>query len=181
MYRIAIDNGIFRDSWDVVSDFFKEKGINLESFRRPDDASVDGYACATYNIQDVKMIGELIERLKERNPYAKPKIFIMACGEWQPMTRDDEQSKPVVVQNISAGQIGQIAGHDVTINNQYLIPKNYLEILERAIQDDPKFSVAPESEKKTFLSKIAALKNDPWLAAIGPGIILQTVSKIFGP
>jgi hypothetical protein len=84
------------------------------------------------------------------------------------------------VQNITAESIGQIAAHDITINNQCLEPVNYLKILELAVQRDPKFSTASEGEKDSLLSKIKALEKDPWISGIGSAAIIEFGKKFFG-
>jgi hypothetical protein len=84
------------------------------------------------------------------------------------------------VQNITAQRVGQIAGHDITVNNQYLDPQIYLSILEQAIQSDPKFSAVSEGEKDSLLSKIKALKNNPWITSIGSDAIIEFGKKFVG-
>jgi hypothetical protein len=182
MVEIAIDKGIFRDSvsMDVVANFFSERGTNLQSYKLPDDVVINPFACARYDFPDIKIVEDLIKKLQNRNPYAKPNIFISTYGEWQPMVQEDKKSVPNVVQNITAESIGQIAGHDLTINNQYLEPQKYLSILEQAIQEDPKFLAASTEDKESLLSKIKAIKNNPWIVSLGTEAIIEGGKKFFG-
>jgi hypothetical protein len=182
MFEIAIDKGIFRDrvSLDIVEKFFSERGTNLQSYKLHNDVTIEPFACARYEFPDIKIVEDLIKEIKNKNTYAKPNIFINTCGEWQPMVDNDKKSDPTIVQNITAGSVGNIAGHDITISNQYLEPKNYLNILERAIQEDPKFSAASKEEKESFLSKIKTIKNDPWVVSLGSKAIIECGKKLLG-
>jgi hypothetical protein len=182
MVEIAIDKGIFRDrvSMGIVEKFFSERDTNLQSYKLRDDVTIGPFACARYNFADIKIVKELIKEIKVKNTYAKPNIFINACGEWQPMVNEYKKSEQIVVQNITAGSVGNIAGHDITISNQYLEPQNYLNILERAIQEDPKFSAASKEDKESFLSKIKAIKNDPWVVSLGSKAIIEGGKKLLG-
>ncbi len=96
------------------------------------------------------------------------------------MVNEDKKSEQTVVQNITAGSVGNIAGHDITISNQYLEPQNYLNILERVIQEDPKFSAVSKEDKESFLSKIKAIKNDPWVVSLGSKAIIEGGKKLLG-
>jgi hypothetical protein len=96
------------------------------------------------------------------------------------MIKEEKKSEPLVLQNITAENVGQIAGHDVTINAQYLEPQNYLNMLEQAIQNNPKFSSALPAERESLLSKIKDLKNDAWVSAIGSGLIVEAGKKVLG-
>lgn len=182
MVEIAIDKGIFRDpvSMGVVEKFFSERGTNLQCYKLRNDVAIDPFACARYDFPDIKIVEDLIKEIKDKNTYAKPNIFINTCGAWQSMVNKDKKSELNVVQNITAGSVGNIAGHDITISNQYLEPQNYLNILERAIQEDPKFSSASKEDKESFLSKIKAIKNDPWVVSLGSKAIIEGGKKLLG-
>ena len=179
MFEVAIDKGIFRDSGDIVHKFFSERGINLQEFRTPRDAGIDyerrGYACATYMISNIEIMRDLVKALRANNPYSKPKIFVQACGEWQMI--DEEKAS---VQNITVhGPVNQLAGRDINIE-QYMDPKIYLNILEEAIQNDANFSAATKAEKESILSKIKALKDDPWISQIGAAAIVECGKRLLG-
>jgi len=188
MTKFAIDSAVINEDGRKINDFLKRKGYEklssytvlpgMEGIRIDKETAC---ACYLYEIPDLNRdtIKDLIKELQAEKPYAEPQIFISSYGVWK-MVKEDETKEPSVVQHITAGTVGQIAGHDITISSQYLEPKNYLNILEQAIQNDPKFSAASDEDKASFLSKFKALKNDPWVSGIGTTVLIEIGKKMFG-
>jgi len=57
MVEIAIDKGIFRDpaSSGIVENFFSERGIDLQSYRLPNDIYINSGTYPMYNFPDIKI------------------------------------------------------------------------------------------------------------------------------
>lgn len=88
---------------------------------------------------------------------------------------DDEEftAIPSVVQQTIYGNVGKLAGRDMTELNLNAI--GLLDVLAKAVEESDDI---PAGEKPSLLERIAELRKNPYIVGVGSGLVLKLLERL---
>ncbi len=86
----------------------------------------------------------------------------------------DEFDAPAMVQQIVYGDVGKLAGRDLT--ELRIDAVTLLKVLARSIEDAEEI---PEPRKKGLLQRLDEFRKDPYIVGIGSGVIMKCLESVF--